>query len=79
MTRRPVAQKPSVSLAPANMIRDDAITALGHAAVQDKAIACLIVYETSDGRVVIRGHDGSRCMARGLLREAASMEGMLDD
>jgi len=61
------------------MIRDTAIAALGAEAMKDGAIVAAVIYETGEGRVVIRSHDGSRSTLYGLLHTAAVMEGIIDD
>ncbi|HQT65943.1 MAG TPA: hypothetical protein PLO16_15700 [Acidocella sp.] len=73
MARAPVA-KPSP-----DMIRDTQIAELGKHAVDDGAISAAIIYERAGGQVVIRGYNGSRTGTKGLLREAAQMEGMIDE
>lgn len=76
MARKPTPQKPRVSLAPANMIRDHQIAALGPAAIADGARVALIAYETHDGRIVVESHDGSKSTAKGLLIHACEQAGI---
>lgn len=76
MARKPASQTPRVSLAPANMIRDDAILALGKQAVTDGALVALIVYETQDGRIVVQAHDEAKSTVKGLLLNACEQAGI---
>jgi hypothetical protein len=62
-----------------NIIRDAAISSLGAEALKDGAIVAAVIYETGEGTVVIRSHDGSRSTLYGLLHTAAMMEGIIDD
>ncbi|HUN00390.1 MAG TPA: hypothetical protein PLI96_07900 [Halothiobacillus sp.] len=74
MARAPAEPKPTP-----DMIRDSGISALGNAAVSDGAIVALIIYETAGNKVAIRSHNNSHCTVIGLLREAAKMEGIIDE
>ncbi len=76
---RMTARKTPHPIPPADIIRDQHIAALSPFAIKDGAIVAAIIYETFDGRTVIRAHDGSRSTLRGLLREVALMEGVIDE
>jgi len=72
------ARRPNATLPPTNMIRDDAIKALGAKATADGAIVALVVYETQDGRIVVQAHDDAKSTVKGLLLNACEQAGLFE-